>query len=568
MGDLRLVPAGQPAIMLSMVAARRATALVTAIALVAPSSIALADPKRCVHVDFKPVARPDLPPGKNPGVQLVSWIEDASGKFVDTVFITAETGTYGLGNRPGRADFNSGPLWPYGRRITTFPVWAHKKTLPGSSALLEFPELDFQNGDDNNLSHPFNQSSRDPRYCRPMMSSESAWDAVTCASPNGVFTDKGVMSARASLYPPRQDIRRVPSADSDAVDMYAALNPFDAVSQATPKNGQAAQFSWPIPASLPSGNYVMWLEVSREFDHNATYSAEARPSPTSIPWDTYGEPYRGQPSVLYKVPFVVGASENTGLTTDYAGYGDPDGLDGVIRAPDPTITTTIQGSGAGRLALVTENDGSTFRVRVVASPQASSLIPDAPADLAAETPTSRAATVSFMSPPAGTGKAAVKGYEIRYLAGAEPITLATFDQGIDPHLFIELGEPDSLHSFTLERLLPDTQYSVGIRAYDECHNTGPLSVVSFRTPDRTVGEVDACFIATAAYGSVLAGDVEMLRHFRDAVLRRTVLGELAIEAYYTFGPPVAGVVGESDLLRWTARTVLTPIVTWARHLHF
>jgi hypothetical protein len=28
-----------------------------------------------------------------------------------------------------------------------------------------FPEIEYQNGDDNNLSHPFSDSSRGVRYC-------------------------------------------------------------------------------------------------------------------------------------------------------------------------------------------------------------------------------------------------------------------------------------------------------------------------------------------------------------------------------------------------------------------
>jgi len=55
-------------------------------------------------------------------------------------------------------------------------------------------------------------------------------------------------------------------------------------------------------------------------------------------------------------------------------------------------------------------------------------------------------------------------------------------------------------------------------------------------------------VATAAYGSVMANDVAMLRRFRDGVLERTVLGELAVETYYTFGPAVAGMIGESELV--------------------
>lgn len=544
---------------------RRAAALIAALAMA--GAPALAEDKRCVHVDYKPAARPDLTPGKNLPAQMVAWIEDSAGVFVDTVYITAETGTYGLGNRPGRVDFNSGPFWPYGRRTTTFPVWAHRKTLFGSTDLLEFPLVGFQNTDENNLSHPFNQSSKELHHCRPMMNSEPAWDALTCASPNVVFTDKGIMSGGVSLYPPRQDAKRVPQNDSDSVDMYAVLNPFDAVSQATPPNGMPAQFSWPIPPNLPAGNYTLWLEVAKEFDHNSTYSPDARPGPENIPWKEYGDPYRGQPSVLYKVAFSVGATASTGTAIDYVGYGDPDGLDGAIREPDGTITTNLPGSGAQRLDLITEG-GTSFRVRAVASPQTASVIPDAVTKLEAVTESSRGATIKFLSPIEDGDHGKVRGYDVRISAGADSITEANFDEAPDPHLFITLGPPGSTHEFDLERLLPDTEYTVAIRPYDDCHNTGPIRVLNFRTPERTMGEVDACFIATAAYGSVLAQDVDMLRHFRDAVLRRSVLGELAVEAYYTFGPPVAGVVGESELLRWTARSVLDPIVSWARGLHF
>ncbi|MEO7092226.1 MAG: fibronectin type III domain-containing protein [Polyangiales bacterium] len=547
---------------------RRAAAPVAALAaLAALVGSASADDKRCVHVDYKPAARPDLSPGKNQPAQMVVWLEDMNGVFVDTIYITSETGTYGLGNRPGRVDFNSGPFWPYGRRTTTFPVWAHRKHLFGSGDLLEFPLVAFQNTDDDNLSHPFNQSSRDLHYCRPMMTSESSWDALTCASPNGVFTDKGVMAGGSSLYPPRQDAKRLVGNDSESVDMYAMLNPFDAVSQATPPNGVPAQFSWPIPMSLPAGNYTMWLEVAKEFDHNFTYTTDVRPGPAMIPWKEYGDPYRGQPSVLFKVAFSVGEQASTGTTMDYVGYGDPDGLDGNIRTPDSTISTNITGSGAQRLDVITDG-GTSFRVRVVASPQTASVIPDAVSHLEASTESSRAANIKFLSPQEDAEHGKVKGYDVRFAAGLDSITDATFDTATDPHLFIEIGDPGTTHTFALDRLLPDTDYTVAIRPFDDCRNTGPIRYLAFRTPERTMGEVDACFVATAAYGSVLAGDVEMLRHFRDAILRRTVLGELAVEAYYTFGPPVAGMIGESELLRWTARTVLDPFVAWARALHF
>ena len=63
----------------------------------------------------------------------------------------------------------------------------------------------------------------------------------------------------------------------------------------------------------------------------------------------------------------------------------------------------------------------------------------------------------------------------------------------------------------------------------------------------------------------MASDVDMLRRMRDQVMRHSIFGELAIEAYYTFGPALAGSVAESDVLRATAREALDPIVAWVRN---
>ncbi len=579
---------------------RRAGA-VLAMALLPFASDAFATPGECHVVDVNlrpashaspgictlpsqvghPVTCPDYAP------QIVVWIEKPNGEFVDTIFITSKTGTYGIGNRPGRPDFNSGPRWPYGYRPMVFPVWADRK-LPR-----EFDAVVFQNIDENNLSHPFNESSRElaaTGFCRPLGPAEDAWDTGTCAST--VYTDKGTLApidssgnprsiqcnevacepgricaagqCVRSKYPPRQDLMIVPDTDADSVSQFADLNPFDAVSQATPELNTDANISWPIPSELPVGEYVMWVEVSKEFDINASYTVEARPSPTGIPWADYGVAFRGQPSVVYRIPFTLGSVETTTTALDYAGYGDPDGLDGNLRAPDNTITTDVPGSGASRLAIVADG-GTMFRVRVTARPEYDYVLPG-PASAMLVDAKSRSATVTFSAPGDDGLLGRVKGYEVRYRIGGDPITDANFlaDGSYDPHATIAIGDAGTSQSFSMEGLLPETEYSVGIRAFDDCRNIGPLNVVTFRTAARLAGEVDACFIATAAYGSALANDVELLRHYRDALLRSTVLGELAIEAYYTFSPPVAGIVGESELLRNAVRSVLSPVVRIVR----
>ena len=113
----------------------RVVAGLTLFCAVSAPATAVADEGVChvVDVQLQPQKRTDLRPGKQLPPQIVIWVEDAAGNFVDTVFITQQTGTYGLGNRPGRMDFNSAPLWPYGKRITTFPVWAEKKLEFGPS---------------------------------------------------------------------------------------------------------------------------------------------------------------------------------------------------------------------------------------------------------------------------------------------------------------------------------------------------------------------------------------------------------------------------------------------------
>lgn len=345
-----------------------------------------------------------------PRAQTAIWIEAGDGRFLRTVFLTEATAFRGIGNRPGASQMNSGYRWPYGRREGVLPTWASRRAAaPGAQP---FRRVIFQNRAAEGLaSRTSNDQSVDNYFCLSFnkdTTQRDALDAVSCAS---VFTsDKGRFMTQAdvdasyaepwedvstqagsmaalplhSVYPPRMDVQRCTTAgcydhadvDDFATQARAVMPDIDAVTMATLPGGTPYSHLFTLPPDWPAGSYVAWIEVNVEGDYNATFNDTTYPTPTTPTpgqWDSwaisYGYPYRGQPSVVYAVPFELGPAGNTNWATSTpagssagwdvwsAGYG--------AMGPMTGITDDASGApGSGADRLFADASGQRFTVAI------------------------------------------------------------------------------------------------------------------------------------------------------------------------------------------------------------
>lgn len=134
--------------------------------------------------------------------------------------------------------------------------------------------------------------------------------------------------------------------------------------------------------------------------------------------------------------------------------------------------------------------------------------------------------------------------------------------------------PGDTVTYRLMGLMDNSMYFVQVTAVDTSGNESACSneASGLDNPDdgasssgvgSSGGGGGGCFIATAAYGSSLAPQVNVLRDLRDGHLLWHPVGRAVVHVYYRLSPPLAEIIAGSDTLRAIVRVGLLPILAWA-----
>ena len=150
------------------------------------------------------------------------------------------------------------------------------------------------------------------------------------------------------------------------------------------------------------------------------------------------------------------------------------------------------------------------------------------------------------------------GYDA--VEGPSPITIPLQDL-YDP------SQPE----YVVHGLDENETYYFVLTAYNEIAESDYSSEYCFNcedynTENQAYGVVEksesktGCFIATAAYGSILEPHVKILRAFRDRFLLTNDLGNRFVGLYYKYSPPIANKIKNYGSLKAIVRIGLLPVV--------
>ena len=123
--------------------------------------------------------------------------------------------------------------------------------------------------------------------------------------------------------------------------------------------------------------------------------------------------------------------------------------------------------------------------------------------------------------------------------------------------------PGAVHRYEIDWETLE-QGAKGVTIYVDSDGDGIIDYTftsdSELTGDEFIPPSSACFIATAAYGTPMAEEIQILREFRDEYLLINPLGQALVDLYYGFSPPIAEFITDYPSLKPIVRAALVPAV--------
>jgi hypothetical protein len=116
----------------------------------------------------------------------------------------------------------------------------------------------------------------------------------------------------------------------------------------------------------------------------------------------------------------------------------------------------------------------------------------------------------------------------------------------------DFGQCDVGNWVDITQVAAGTYHTVGLKLDGTVVAAG--GYVSCKLPS------SRCFIATAAYGTPMAEEIQIFRQFRDECLLTNPPGQALVDFYYEVSPPIAEFIAEHPVLKPVVRAGLLPAV--------
>lgn len=124
--------------------------------------------------------------------------------------------------------------------------------------------------------------------------------------------------------------------------------------------------------------------------------------------------------------------------------------------------------------------------------------------------------------------------------------------------FVFAPSSGNYHSAALS-VTPQGSSAAGLRLY--AHAVALADPAAAAAAGDDGGDDDGgCFIATAAYGTPMHADIDVLRHFRDRVLMTSGAGRWLVRQYYALSPAIADWVRDASWRQAAVRGALKPFI--------